>query len=190
MKQNNGTGRAMYGISRIDDERHRTHAWRVKLVRRGKQLVKNFPDKQWGGKRKALIQAKEYRDQIIKKYPPLTRKEFCTTLRSNNKSGISGVVTTKVAFPVFTVMPKASVSKTENSNAAGTGKRPGQSVTANRLTSTFPSTSTVRKKPASWPSAPGRGRLKSLMVTSGRHPEVRRLRPRRASLAVFEPFTF
>jgi hypothetical protein len=91
MKQNNGTGRAMYGISRIDDERHRTHAWRVKLVRRGKQLVKNFPDKQWGGKQKALVQAKQHRDHLVKQYPPLTRKEFCTTLRSNNKSGISGV---------------------------------------------------------------------------------------------------
>lgn len=81
----------MYGISRIDDDQHRSHAWRVKLLRRGQQLVKNFPDKQCGGKQKALVQAKKYRDELVKQYPPITRKEFCTVLRSNNKSGISGV---------------------------------------------------------------------------------------------------
>ena len=40
---------AMYGISRIDDDSDRTHAWRVSLRRRGKALVKNFADKKYGG---------------------------------------------------------------------------------------------------------------------------------------------
>ena len=91
VRRNNGTSRAMYGISRIDSDRFRTHAWRVKLVRRGEIHVKNFSDKRWGSKRKALAQAKAYRDELLLKHPPLSRKEFCTTLRSNNRSGITGV---------------------------------------------------------------------------------------------------
>ncbi|QQD19125.1 hypothetical protein I6N98_04525 [Spongiibacter nanhainus] len=83
--------KAMYGISRIDDELHRTHAWRVSLRRQNKQIVKNFPDKTWGGKRKALNAAKAYRDDIVSTYPPTTRKQFCTARRRHNKSGITGV---------------------------------------------------------------------------------------------------
>lgn len=82
---------AMYGISRIDDDVYRTHAWRVSLRRRGNGHVKNFPDKKYGGKRKALQLAKMYRDEIIDKYPPITRKEFSSILRSNNNSGTTGV---------------------------------------------------------------------------------------------------
>lgn len=81
----------MYGISRIDDDVYRTHAWRVSLRRRGKGHVKNFPDKKYGGKRKALQLAKKYRDEIIAKYPPLTRKEFSSIIRANNNSGTTGV---------------------------------------------------------------------------------------------------
>lgn len=91
MKRNNGKGKAMYGISRIDDDVYRTHAWRVSLCRRGQRLVKNFADKKWGGKGKALAGAKQYRDELLTKYPPLSRTEFCAILRSNNKSGTTGV---------------------------------------------------------------------------------------------------
>ena len=91
IRRNNGKTRAMYGISRIDSDRFHTHAWRVKLTRRGETHVKNFPDKRWGGKGKALAQAKAYRDELLEKHPPLTRQEFCSILRSNNQSGITGV---------------------------------------------------------------------------------------------------
>lgn len=90
-RRNNGSGKAMYGISRIDDERYCTHAWRVKLVRRGQQYVRNFPDKKCGGKLQALRLAKEYRNELVEQCPPLSRKEFCTALRSNNQTGITGV---------------------------------------------------------------------------------------------------
>ena len=90
-RRNNNRSKTLYGISRIDDDRFRTHAWRVKLSRRGKALVKNFPDKRWGGKQKALIQAKIFRDELLDKHPPLSRLEFCSILRSNNQSGITGV---------------------------------------------------------------------------------------------------
>jgi hypothetical protein len=81
----------MYGISRVDDPAHRTHAWRVSLRRKGKALVKNFPDKKWGGKRKALQLAKQYRDELLVKYPPISRIEFASTRRRNNTSGVTGV---------------------------------------------------------------------------------------------------
>ena len=90
---NSRKSRARYGISRIDDDIHNTHAWRVSLRRYGKMYVKNFPDKKCGGKRKALQQAKLHRDELLVKYPPMTRKHFCSIVRSNNKSGISGVYT-------------------------------------------------------------------------------------------------
>jgi hypothetical protein len=91
MRRNSGRSRARYGISRIDNETYRTHAWRVSLCRRGKRYVKNFADKKCGGKVRALESAKQYRDFLLRKYPPLSRKEFCSALRSNNRSGITGV---------------------------------------------------------------------------------------------------
>jgi len=85
--------KAMYGISRIDDYIYNTHAWRVSLRRHGKMYVKNFPDIKCGGKRKAQQEAKLYRDELLIKYSPMTRKQFCSIIRRNNKSGISGVYT-------------------------------------------------------------------------------------------------
>ena len=98
MKPNNVKSKAMYGISRIDDDVYRTHAWRVSLRRRGKCLVKNFADKKCGGKGRALKHAKQYRDALLLEYPPLSRQEFCSILRSNNKSGITGVYTYAKSF--------------------------------------------------------------------------------------------
>mgnify|MGYP001552221041 CR=1 FL=1 len=53
--------------------------------------MRNFADKKLGGKGKALAAAKAYRDDLLQKYPPMSRTEFCAILRSNNKSGVSGV---------------------------------------------------------------------------------------------------
>jgi len=91
LKRKTTKGPAMYGISRIDDDRHRAHAWRVSLSRRGKRYVRNFPDKRHGGKRRALQAAQQYRDEFIAAHPPLTRREFCSILRNNNRTGITGV---------------------------------------------------------------------------------------------------
>jgi len=80
-----------YGISRFDDDIRMTHGWRVSLRRRGKMLVENFPDKKYGGRQKALKLARQYRDELLRKFPPISRKEVCRIRRSNNKSGIAGV---------------------------------------------------------------------------------------------------
>jgi hypothetical protein len=81
----------MYGISRIDDEAFRTHAWRVTLRRHHVTHVRNFADKKCGGKRKALRLAQAYRDELIRKVLPLTRKEFSGIRRRNNRTGVVGV---------------------------------------------------------------------------------------------------
>jgi hypothetical protein len=53
--------------------------------------VKNFADKKCGGKRKALRLARAYRDELIRKIPPLSRKEFSGIRRRNNRTGVVGV---------------------------------------------------------------------------------------------------
>ncbi|MGA9573200.1 MAG: AP2 domain-containing protein [Lysobacterales bacterium] len=82
-----------YGISRFDDDIRNTHGWRVSLRRYGKMLVENFPDKKYGGQKRALQLARQYRDELLGKFPPISRREVCQIKRSNNKSGISGVCT-------------------------------------------------------------------------------------------------
>lgn len=84
---------SMYGISRFDDDKRRSHGWRVSLRRHGKRLVENFPDKKYGGRQRALKLAKQFRDELLGKFPPISRKEVCLIRRSNNRSGISGVCT-------------------------------------------------------------------------------------------------
>lgn len=81
----------MYGITRIDNEKYRTHAWRVSLSRHRKMHVKNFSDKKCGTKDIALQQAIQHRDELVRTYPPISRKEICKLKRSNNKTGITGV---------------------------------------------------------------------------------------------------
>ncbi|MFK7734180.1 MAG: AP2/ERF family transcription factor [Pseudomonadales bacterium] len=93
MRKNNGSSQAMYCISRIDDDIHRTYAWRVSMCRRGKRYVRNFSDKKLGGQEIALNAAKQYRDQLLVRHAPITRQEFSVAKRRNNKSGITGVYT-------------------------------------------------------------------------------------------------
>lgn len=93
MKNHREPGDPNYGISRFDSTLYNTHGWRVSLRRYGKMLVKNFPDKKYGGRQKALKLAQQYRDELLGKFPPISRREMCLIKRSNNKSGISGVCT-------------------------------------------------------------------------------------------------
>lgn len=83
----------MYCISRIDDDAHRTYAWRVSMCRRNRRYVRNFSDGKLGGKQAALKAAQAYRDQLLAQHAPITREEFSRAKRRNNKSGITGVYT-------------------------------------------------------------------------------------------------
>lgn len=82
-----------YGISRIDDDVHHSHAWRVSLRRHGRRHVKNFPDKKYSSREQALEAASLFRDQFLLTHPPISRREVCSVKRSNNTSGITGVCT-------------------------------------------------------------------------------------------------
>ncbi len=83
--------RALYGITRVDHDPSRTHAWRVTIQRQGKVHVGHFSDGIYGSKSKALAAAKGFRDELVASNPPLSRKEYCSILRRNNRSGYAGV---------------------------------------------------------------------------------------------------
>jgi len=83
--------RPHYGITRVDNERHRTFAWIVTIQRRNRIWRRSFSDRSHGGKGKALRAAKAFRDQILRQHPPMTRAEYCRIKRRNNKSGLAGV---------------------------------------------------------------------------------------------------
>ena len=83
--------RALYGITRVDHERSRTHAWRVTIQRQGRIYVGHFSAGVYGGKQKALHAAKRYRGEVLTKHPPLSRRAYCSILRRNNRSGLAGV---------------------------------------------------------------------------------------------------
>jgi hypothetical protein len=53
--------------------------------------VRNFRDKKCGGRRKALLRARAYRNALIREIPPLSRKEFSAIRRRNNRTGVVGV---------------------------------------------------------------------------------------------------
>lgn len=55
-------------ITRMDYKR--THGWWVRFERLGRLISKTFSDGCYGGKRKALVAAIEYRDEVFKTLPP------------------------------------------------------------------------------------------------------------------------
>jgi hypothetical protein len=79
-------------IIRVDHEASHTHAWRVTLQRHNDIVVKTFSDSIYGAKRKALMTAVEYRDELLRRYSPYAHAIWVhTRLRRNNTSGIPGV---------------------------------------------------------------------------------------------------
>ena len=63
----------------------------VRVTRRRKLSTKLFCDKEYGGKRKALLAAKKYRDKLEKTLKSYSAKELARKPRANNTSGIAGV---------------------------------------------------------------------------------------------------
>jgi len=79
-------------IHRIDNERSRTHAWRVHIQRRNRVVIRYFSDNRYGGKQAAIKAALRYRDALLKdsreRRDNLWRRN---RKRRNNTSGIVGV---------------------------------------------------------------------------------------------------
>ncbi|TWT49336.1 AP2 domain protein [Rubripirellula amarantea] len=63
----------------------------VRITRKGKLTSQYFRDEDYGGKRKALAAAKEYRDKIEATKKGYSTKELAKRARANNTSGITGV---------------------------------------------------------------------------------------------------
>jgi hypothetical protein len=80
----------MYGISRSSY----SNAWKVQLTREGVAFCKTFSFSTHGGESAALARAQLWRDEVVKKHPPITRQHRASILRRNNKSGIPGVTFT------------------------------------------------------------------------------------------------
>ena len=80
-----------YGISRVDNERSRTHGWLVTVQRRGVIHRRHFSDGTCGGKNQSLAAARSFRDEIVAKYPPFSMREYSSIVKKNNRSGVVGV---------------------------------------------------------------------------------------------------
>jgi hypothetical protein len=81
----------IYGITRVDNPVSRTHGWLVTIQRRGTIYRRQFSDGVFGGKAKALAEAKAYRDSVVASNPPFSRREHAEIRKKNNKSGVVGV---------------------------------------------------------------------------------------------------
>ena len=61
------------------------------MTRRGRKISKFFSDSVWGGKRKALTEARAFRDKAEARFKPYSRTELMRQANSRNSSGIPGV---------------------------------------------------------------------------------------------------
>jgi len=91
LKSNEPRRRAIYGISRADDDAKRQHCWIVHIERRRRVLRRTFSDGLHGGRWKALGAARAFRDELLVSHPPMTRAEYAALIRKNNRSGVPGV---------------------------------------------------------------------------------------------------
>ncbi|MBO9653454.1 MAG: hypothetical protein J7562_03985 [Agrobacterium tumefaciens] len=81
-----------YGLRREEAVgARRSGGWWVSLRRRGHRIVRLFKDSVYGSGHAAYCQARAYRDAIILAIPPATNLEQAVLVRTNNRSGISGV---------------------------------------------------------------------------------------------------
>lgn len=80
-----------YGISRVDNDRSRTHGWLVTVQRRGVIHRRHFSDGTCGGLDKSLEAARAFRDGIIAENPPFSMQEYSNIVKKSNRSGVVGV---------------------------------------------------------------------------------------------------
>lgn len=80
------------GISRIDQEKRKTHGWYVRVSFNGERRVKFFSDAACGGKEKALEQAVEYRNEAEKELGKPRTNRLVIARNPRNRSGITGIL--------------------------------------------------------------------------------------------------
>ena len=87
--------KSMRNISRVDQEKKNQHGWLVRMMRDGEKFQKFFYDGTHGGKMNALRRAKEYRDELLRQYPPSVRGNMFNRINSRNTSGYAGIHKTR-----------------------------------------------------------------------------------------------
>jgi hypothetical protein len=79
-------------ITRVDNESHPAHCWRVVVKRKGECIGKTFSDSVYGGKRKALKAAIEHLSTLQDQISSFEYLHWVRTRpRRNNTSGVRGV---------------------------------------------------------------------------------------------------
>lgn len=99
------------GISRIDSES--THGWFVRGYRNKMTYSKLFSDKKYGGKGKALIAAREFRNELVEelqKIRPMKRPRRIVSTDSRNKTGVLGVCRLEKVGPTGKIYASYSVT--------------------------------------------------------------------------------
>jgi len=76
----------MYGITR-----YQRGYWKVALERNGVTLAKSFPFLVHGSEEAALLHAQAWRDEMVRKHPPMSRRQRAEIPMSTNTTGIPGV---------------------------------------------------------------------------------------------------
>lgn len=83
---------SMRNIRRMDDASRGTHGWMVQVQRQKRITMKMFSDGLWGGKSKALVAARAWRDQQTEPLDEYAHELWQRNiLRRNNRSGLVGV---------------------------------------------------------------------------------------------------
>lgn len=99
------------GISRIDSGS--THGWFVRGYRNGKTWSRLFSDMKCGDRRKALEEARAFRDELhnkLEEIPSQPRARRVVTRDARNATGVLGVCRTSKKSPNGTVNEVYSVS--------------------------------------------------------------------------------
>jgi hypothetical protein len=82
---------SMYGI-RLKAQKGRDLGYLVKVGRRHVEHTKWFGFEISGGQENALAAAKAWRDEQTRQLEPLTKQEVVSQIRTNNTSGVAGVM--------------------------------------------------------------------------------------------------
>ncbi|MGH9942350.1 MAG: hypothetical protein ACRD9R_08330 [Pyrinomonadaceae bacterium] len=88
--------KSMRHISRIDQAKKGQHGWWVRIHRDGKMIHQFFSDFAHGGsERRALSEARKYRDQLLVQYPKPERGNMFNRTNARNRGNPPGVHKTR-----------------------------------------------------------------------------------------------
>ncbi len=81
----------IYGLSSRLDTDGQLRSWAVSIRRQGRTFQRTFSVARYKSPEESKAAALAYRDEVLQMFPPMSRREFGTIVRSNNTSGVPGV---------------------------------------------------------------------------------------------------